>query len=200
MALQKTDELRALLEKAHRRGYQLGADHPKLKPQRYAVARNAALNTLLGALGDSTPEAAAPARKLRGGLELSVLGALKELVASFDETTRPPEDASSTRWVRWLNAVEEARTVLAHTEAQADSARRWLKWWEEAENELRTLDAATRKLERERKKEQAGVRTNAKRAARVIEISTRIGENRDRRAKVLEERNRCALAFALLVR
>lgn len=78
------------------------------------------------------------------------------------------------------------------------AARQWLGKWKAAEVELKNLDAKTRGLERKRKG-MRGCLTEAD-AVRFIELSTRIGEDRDRRAKLTEKRDRFMRSFAMLMR
>lgn len=83
------------------------------------------------------------------------------------------------------------------------AARQWLGKWKAAEVELKNLDAKTRRLTRARK---ALVRlvvptsVQVEDATRVIELSTRIGEQYERRVKLTEKRDRYMRSFAMLMR
>lgn len=82
------------------------------------------------------------------------------------------------------------------------AARQWLGKWKAVEVELKNLDAKTQGLERKRRmllRCGAGCLTG-KGAVRVIELSTRIGEHRERHAKLTEKCNRYMRSFALLMR
>ena len=82
------------------------------------------------------------------------------------------------------------------------AARQWLGKWKAVEVELRNLDAKTRGLVRKRKAllHLGPACVTGAEAVRVIELSTRIGEDRDRHAKLTEKRDRFMRSFAMLMR